>query len=410
MVNTLGPIHSSGGRTTGIPPSSLHKVFRDVQSWEHAIGRDAVGLHVGEPGYRPSTRVVEALCGAARSGHTRYTSAEGHPELITALRSKLRSRNDIDTSPEHIMVTPGSAQGLAALFQALTVSGDIVLLPELHWPVHLQQALLQGLRPVFYPLTADHRPDLSGIRALDTHHARLIVLNSPANPTGAVIPKEDLAELLDLASERDWLVISDEAYEDFVYEGRHVSPAAMENHLEPSRRRVFSAFSFSKSYAMTGYRLGYVVAPNDHWAKAIRTSQEPTILSPVTPVAYAGMAALEDRRTLEENQAFMRHNRDVLLPPLCEAGLLRALPEGGWYAVLDIESTGLGAEKFARQLLDEYGVGVAPMGGFATRPRDGSWLGTDPALTHCVRISFCGPPERLESGVHSIIEFVGTNT
>ncbi len=239
-----------------IPPNCLHAVFRSVDEWQRLTGREVIKLHVGEPAFAPPPEVAEALAEATRSGRTAYTSAEGMPELRAALSAKLSERNGVHTTPERVFVSPGSCQGLAALLQSIAYDGGEVLLPELHWPIHLQQRLLAGLRPRFYPLDERYRPHVCGISAAATPRTCALLVNSPANPTGAVLGVELVTALLELAHSRGWWVISDEAYEDFVYEGRHIAMAALESDLPERQRRVFATYSFSKSFAMTGNRLG----------------------------------------------------------------------------------------------------------------------------------------------------------
>lgn len=379
-------------RAATIPPSCVHEVYRSVDAWERDTGRPVIRLHVGEPHFGPPQEVVEALSAAARDGRTGYTSAEGMPELREALTAKLEVRNGHRTSPDLVFATPGSSQGLAALMQSIAEPGDRILLPALHWPIYLQQALLAGLRPVFYPLDDRHHPDLAALSELD---GDVLVVNSPANPTGAVCSTSELKALLALAHRRNWQVISDEAYEDFVHDGTHTSLASLERDLAPDERRVFSAFSFSKSYGMTGYRLGYVVTPNRRRAAALRTVQEASIVSPPTPVQYAGIAALDTPDAVRHNADAVRRARSLLAP------LVPELPAGGWYALLDVH---MDADVFARKLLETGGVSVAPARGFALRPSvspagEIGAVSSDATACSLVRLAFCGDHDALAAAV-----------
>ncbi|GGW20697.1 aminotransferase [Streptomyces capoamus] len=400
-------------RAATIPPSCLHAVFRAAEERERTTGRPVVKLHVGEPYFPPPREVALAVEQAVRDGRTAYTSAEGMTALREALAVKLETENGHRTSAERVFVTPGSCQGLAALFQSLARPGDELLMPELHWPIHLQQVLLAGFRPVFYPLGPGYRPDPDALRAAVTPRTRAVLVNSPANPTGAVLDAGTLRAVLDVARTHDLSVISDEAYEHFVYDGEHVSFASLESGVPEEERRVFSTFTFSKSLAMTGYRLGYVVTPNETSARALRVVQEASIIGPSTPVQYAGLTALKAQDAARANARMVRANRDRALPALREAGLLAELPQGGWYAVLDIASTGVDAETFAAGLLDTHEVGVAPAAGFALRPvlaDDGRVLSADPApeARTLVRLAFCGDPAELDTGVARLLAHVRT--
>ncbi len=398
-----------------IPPSCLHEVFRAAQQYEWESGSSVIKLHVGEPYFTPPAEAVEALIDAVRRGDTKYTSAEGMRELREALVAKLWLDNGVRTSANQVFVSPGSCQGLAALMQSMAEPGAEMLLPALHWPIHLQQCLLAGFRPVFYELDSDFRPDVEGISAAASARTRALLVNSPANPTGAVLDADRIAGILALARARGWRVISDEAYEQFVYTGEHVSMAALEQDVSPEDRVVDSVYTFSKGAAMTGYRLGYVVTANERAARALCVVQEASIIAPAMPVQYAGLAALRVRDSSRVNRDLVRRNRDSVLPALRAIGLLRNLPEGGWYAILDISRTGLHAVAFADQLLKQEAVSVAPATGFALRPEldlAGRVLSAPPSewSRHLVRIAFCGDPVLLEAGVGRLIDFTNACT
>ncbi|MEW2139634.1 pyridoxal phosphate-dependent aminotransferase [Streptomyces sp. NPDC005409] len=395
-----------------IPSSCLHRIFRAAEKREEETGVEVVKLHVGDPYFNPADNVADAFVDAVRRGDTKYTGVEGLPELRAAVVDKLRTDNGVDSAVSRLLISPGSCQGLAALLQSLAEPGAEILLPELHWPVHLQQALIAGFRPVLYPLGKDFRPDPQAIAAAATPRTRVLLINSPANPTGVVLDREELGALVDLARSRGWQVISDEAYEHFLYEREHISTASLERDLPVAERIVHSVFSFSKSFAMTGYRLGYVALANERAADVMKVAQEANIIGTSTPVQYAGIAALDSRvEAAEVNRKLVQHNRDVVLEPLVQAGLLRELPAGGWYAMLDVSRTGLDAETFATRLLESKGVAVVPGNGFAMRPDvddQGRIRSHDyaPWAQHLVRIAFCVDPGSLETGVRLLLEFV----
>src|SRR6266545_2535318 len=243
----------------------------------------------------------------------------------------------------------------------------------MHWPIYRQQAVLNGYDIVGYPLGAHYTLDVAAIERAAT----------PATPTGAVADSATLRELLDLANERDWIVISDEAYEDFIYDGTHVSLASFEAEVEPRYRRVFSAFTFSKCHAMTGCRVGYVVAPNDELAALLRKVQEGSIIAPPTPSQVGALAAA------------VRTSRDAVAGDLMAAGLIDTAPAGGWYALLDVSSSGYAAERFAARLLADHGVAVTPAAAFA--------MPGDASTRSVVRISLAGDRTRLLEGVATLV-------
>ncbi|MYR42876.1 pyridoxal phosphate-dependent aminotransferase [Streptomyces sp. SID5910] len=395
-----------------IPSSCLVSIFWAAERLAKETGVDVVKLHVGDPYFDPSEDVAQAFVDAVRRGDTKYTGVEGLPALREAVAEKLRTDNGLDSDVDRVLISPGSAQGLTGLLQALAEPGAEILLPELHWPVHLQQSLLAGFRPVLYPLGPDFRPDPERIAAAATPRTRVLLINSPANPTGAVLDGDEIRALLDLARRNRWQVISDEAYEHFCYEGEHISVASFEREVPVAERIVHSVFTFSKGFAMTGYRLGYVAPATDRMADVMKVVQEAGIIGTSTPVQHAGIAALNGRAdSTAANRKLVQRNRDVALPPLIKAGLLRELPAGGWYAMLDVTRSGLDAESFAMRLLERKGVAVVAGNGFAMRPDvddRGRIRSHDyaPWARHLVRIAFCVDPVALETGVRRIIEFV----
>jgi aspartate aminotransferase len=189
--------------------------------------------------------------------------------------------------------------------------------------------------------------------------------------------------------------------------------AALEAGLPSTERRVFSTFTFSKSYAMTGYRLGYVAVPHARAARALRAVQEASIVAPSTPVQHAGLAALASRRALDQNRAAVQAGRDLIVDYLAGTSLLRHVPAGGWYALLDVGETGLDAEGFAARFLREHDVAVAPGSGFALRPvvtRDGGVSAVDAAASArtLIRVAFCGDLDLLASGLERLVAFAGS--
>jgi aspartate aminotransferase len=377
-----------------VPESSLHAVFRASQRWSYYHGREANALHVGEPAFGIPPEAVEAMCRAVRGGGCGYTSAEGMPELREALVGKL-TRQRVDTTADRVFVSPGSCQGLTAVGAAVHTPGAALLIPQVHWPIYRQQGILNRYQVIGYPLGPDYTLDVAAIARAATPATRAIVVNTPANPTGAVADPATLRDLLRLATERDWIVLSDEAYQDFIYDGAHVSLASLEADLEPRDRRVFSAFTFSKSHAMTGCRVGYIVAPNDELAGLLRRVQEASIIAPPTPSQIGAIAALGATGAVSANVAAVRASRDAVMAELVAAGLIRTPPAGGWYALLDISASGCTAERFAARLLTEHGVAVAPAGAFS--------MPGDPRTRHVVRISLAGDRTRLLEGAATLV-------
>lgn len=407
MTQTASPWFAPA---SAIPSSWLYESFRIANEREREHPGQ-IKLHVGEPAFGPPDSVAKEFVAAVLDGRARYIDVQGLPELRERLADKLDTVNRIDTEPSRLFVTPGSCQGLSALMRCLADSGAEILMPEIHWPVHLQQALLAGFRPVFYKLDEHFAPDPESIRQATTPATRALLLNTPANPTGAVAGLPLQQTLYEIADERGWQIISDEAYEDFAFSGPHLSIAALERDRPASRRIVNSVFTFSKGPAMTGYRLGYVAVSRPETAAAMRTVQESCIIAPNAPVQYAGLAALDASGALAGNHDFVRGNRDAALAPLVDEGLLPALPGGGWYAMADISCTGLTGEEFSAELMLRHDVVVVPGSGFSARPEfaaDGTMRPLKPGgvASGLVRIAFCVEREQLVTGVERLVALV----
>jgi len=406
-------------RSQLIPFSPIRVMFRLADELERAGGGRVIRLHVGDPDFAPPDAVIEATARAMREGKTHYPPSVGVHELRVALAKKVTRKNGIAATTEQIVVTPGSTEALLAAMEIALHPGDELLLPEIYWPNYVQQTLLASAIPVFYPLGAGYQPDVEGVRRAITPKTRAILINSPSNPTGAVIPEATLRALYAVARERDLWIISDEAYEDIVFDAAHVSLASFERDLPESARRVFSLFTFSKSYAMTGFRLGYMAVPNLLVANVLRKIQEPIVASTATPIQWGGLAVLPDEGTIATMRDAYRRRRDLALSILRPAGLVDYTPEGAFYVLADIASTGLDADEFAVRLLREHRVAVAPASGFALAPRigpDGLPEGEmtpagapdypiNPKARTRVRIAFCVSEEELKEGLTRLVSF-----
>jgi aspartate aminotransferase len=408
-------------RTSLIPFSPIRTMFRLADEMERAGGGPVFRLHVGDPDFRPPESVIEATAAALREGKTHYAPTAGLYELRVALAEKARKRNGIAATPDHIVITPGSTQALFATLEILFGVGEEMLVPEIYWPNYVQEVMLLGGRPLFYPLGAGYQPDLEGTRRLVSPRTRGILINSPSNPTGAVFPEATIRAFYELARERDLWVLSDEAYEDFVYRGAHVSAASFERDLPESERRVFSLFTFSKSFAMTGLRLGYVVAPSLLTATLLRKCQEPLVASAGMPIQWGGLPAARDpeHSGVNEMREAYRRRRDLALSILTSAGMADYEPEGAFYIMADVSATGMTGDEFAVALLREERVAVAPGVGFAMQPEfgpDGMPRATphesgapvypaNPKASQRVRIAFCVSDEELREGLTRMVRF-----
>lgn len=314
-------------------------------------------VEVGEPDFPTPAHIVHAGQRALAEGVTRYTANAGRGELRQAVAEKVRDRNGIEADPDQIVVTHGAVSALMNAFTALLDPGDQVLLPDPGWPNYEMMVRLVGAEVVRYPLIAEQGflPDLDTLERLVTSRTKAIVLNSPSNPTGAVFPPEILAGLVRFAQAHDLWLISDEAYEDVVFEGQHVSPARFDED-----GRVISIFTFSKTYAMTGWRVGYMVVPKPLFPVANKL-QEAFIACANAPAQFAALAALRGpREPVDQMRTAYRRRRDIAVALLQRMDVPHVVPSGAFYLMVNISRASLDTYGFARWLLQQKRVAVAP--------------------------------------------------
>jgi len=353
--------------------------FREMNARASAIP-GAIRLELGDPDFVTPVHIVDAARDAALAGFTKYTLPAGLPSLRELLAVKLRERNGIERSPNEIVVTAGACGALFTAMLALLEPGDEVLLPDPGWPNYPPIVEAVGCRAVYYPLDlrAGGAPDPGALEARIGPSARAIVVNSPGNPAGQVLSGEVLSSLLEIARQRDLWVISDEAYEDVLFEGEHVSLTG---------DRVVSIFSFSKSYAMTGWRVGYAVAPDAEVAARIARAQEPVTWSVSSVSQKAAEAALlGPQACVAEMREAYRTRRDAALAQLDAAGIGYVRPRGAFYLMVDVSAAGDDVD-FAWRLLEDAGVAVVPGKAFG------------PTGAGYVRVSLSVAPDALAAGI-----------
>jgi aspartate/methionine/tyrosine aminotransferase len=344
---------------------------------------DVLNLGVGDPNFVTPPHVIEAAAQAAREGFTKYTASDGFATLRELIAVKVRARNGLAAPVEQVVVTTGGCGGLFTSLLVLVDPGDEVLLPDPGWANYPPMAHVLEARPVFYPLdpARDWEPDLDALEALVSPRSTVVVVNSPGNPTGAVYGPEVLAGVLDLAARHDLWVISDECYDEIVFEGVHTSTATIG---EPDR--VLTVFTFSKSYAMTGWRVGYVVAPPPV-AQALGKAQEPVVGNASSISQKGAEAALSGPQDcVREMRDAYRDRRDTAAAILDERGIGYVRPRGAFYLMADVSPAGESLA-FAKRLLQEEHVSVVP--GSAFGPGGEGW----------VRVSLCVDPGTLAAGL-----------
>lgn len=361
-----------------------------------AAGREGIlHLEVGEPDFATPEHIVRAGAEAAAQGWTKYTANKGLPDLREALAAKLATRNGIHVGPDQLVVTVGAVNALMESLMAIVDPGDAILLPDPGWPNYEMMAAALHARVVRYPLLPGNGflPDVEVLEHLarTTDRARVLITNSPGNPTGAVFDAPTVERLVAIARDADLWLLSDECYEDIVFDDAvHVSPAVYDD-----EGRVLSVFSFSKSYAMTGWRVGYVALTSE-LADLVAKAQEAVTSCASSVSQKAALAAVTgDRAPVEQMRAAYQARRDVAADLLGSADLLVARPIGAFYAMADVSGTGLDSYAFARQLLLEEGVAVAP----------GETFG--PGGASMVRLSLSTAAADVEEGVRRLVREVG---
>jgi len=338
-----------------IKPSGIRKLF-DLAQGQKGL----VSFGIGEPDFITPTHIREAAKKALDEGYTRYTPNLGFPELRKALADKLNRKNKILVTPEEVLVTSGGTEALFFAFYILINPGDEIIIPDPGFVTYESQVYFAGGTPVHFPLRGENNfhPDLEELKNYITPKTKAILLNSPSNPTGATFDKDELLAIAQLAQEKDIFVISDELYEDIVYDGReHVSIAS----LPGMKERTISIFGFSKSYAMTGWRLAYLAAPLS-LVKEIAKLLQNTAVCANSIAQRAGQAAIRGSQDcVKEMFTAYNERRNVLVKGLNEIqGLSCYAPEGTFYAFVNIKETGMTSEELSMYLLEECKVVTVP--------------------------------------------------
>ncbi|WP_028034361.1 pyridoxal phosphate-dependent aminotransferase [Chelativorans sp. J32] len=321
-------------------------------------GRDLIHLELGQPVHDTPEHIKQAAIRALQAGEVHYSDMQGIPQLREALAAKVRDYNRIDVSASEILVTNGLTQASFAAFMALLDEGEEAILLEPYYPQHVGKVEMAGGKPVMAPLdkSAGYRIRKDLIAPLITPRTRMIVLVNPSNPTGRVYSREELQVLADLAIEHDLAVVSDEVYEQIVFDGaQHISIAS----LPGMKERTVSMFAFTKAYAMDGWRLGYLAADRSMIPALMKiTATEVTHVN--TFIQYGALAAVSGpAEVLEEMVDDDRRKRDLVVSRLNQMpGVVCPRPEGTIYAFPDISGTGLKAQEAADAILEQVDVVV----------------------------------------------------
>ena len=384
-------------RMSRLGTESAFEVLAKARRLE-AEGKHIVHLEIGEPDFATPDNIVEAGISAMQNGYTHYTPAAGILEARQAVAGFVTRMLNIEVDAGEVVLVPGSKNVLLFTLLSCIEPGDEVILPDPGYPAYASQVNFIGAVPKVVTLREEtgFRMDLDELASLITPKTRMLIINTPQNPTGGVLTEEDVRFVCDLANEHDLMIVSDEIYSQLVYGFHHISPLSHAG----MRERTVLMDGLSKSYAMTGWRLGYAVAPKPLAAKL----EQLMINSSSCAAAFTQMAAIEALSAPESEHAVNRmvkvfqHRRDLVVDGLNEIeGVRCARPQGAFYAFPNIEGTGFGERELADRLLSEAGVAVLPGTAFGAAGKG------------YIRIAYTQSEDELKRGLDRIKDFVTAN-
>ena len=361
-----------------------------------AQGKSIIHLEIGEPDFDTPANVVDSAVDALRQGWTHYGPSPGLPQLRRAIADHVSRSRGISVGPEEVVVVPGGKPVMFFALLALAEAGDEVIYPNPGFPIYESMINFAGAKPVPLRLREemDFRFDLDELASLITDRTRMIILNSPQNPTGGVMTAQDVQEVARLIGDRNILVLSDEIYCRLLFEGKHHSIASVPGLKE----RTIILDGFSKTYAMTGWRLGYGVMRPDLAAQvSLLMTNSNSCTASFTQVA--GVEALEgDQASVEKMRVEFQRRRDMFIPGLNRIkGFSCRVPKGAFYAFPNIQKTGWTSKKLADALLEQ--AGVAALSGTAFGSSGEGYL----------RLSIANSYENLEQALERIGSWAGKN-
>jgi aspartate aminotransferase len=351
-------------------------------------GADVIDLGAGEPDFPTPENIRRAAAEAIESGHTKYTAAAGTPNLKQAICDRFATDFGVRYEPAEVLAAAGAKQVIFNAIATLIEPGDDVLVAKPYWVTFPEAVTFAGGRTIWIE-TEDQgfRLTAEAVERALTSRSKLLLINSPSNPSGLVVPPDEFEKIVALAASRGLWVISDECYCQFVYQP--VRPSSAMTLPEALRRRVIIAGSLSKTYAMTGWRIGYALGPRE-WIKAMTCVQSH---STSNPTSISQQAAIEALTGSQDSVAQMLRaygeRRNWLIPALNDLpGVTCAMPEGAFYAFPNIKGTGLSSEEITTRLLEKAQVAVTP----------GDAFGAPGYL----RLSYATSLQKLEEGVKRV--------
>jgi aspartate aminotransferase len=360
-----------------------------------AEGIDVCGFGAGEPDFDTPDHIKAAAIAALEAGFTKYTPSAGLPELRQAIAEKLEADNQITYRPSQIVVSSGAKHSCYNAILATCQAGDEVLIPSPYWVSYPDMVRLAGAEPVIVPTTERNgwKMRASDFENAMTPRTKMLILNSPGNPTGSVYTREELEGIVEVAAEEDIYILSDEIYEKLVYDDvKHVSIASLS---QEAYDLTITVNGFSKAYAMTGWRLGYLAAP-EAVAKAVDNIQSHSTSHPCSFAQKGAVAALKgDQQPLADMRDEFSMRRNYMFDRITKIPNITAVkPEGAFYILVNISQLGLSSQNFADRLLSKANVAVIP----------GAAFGDD----RTVRLSYATSIDIIKKGLDRFQDFCRT--
>lgn len=350
-------------------------------------GKKVYNFGIGEPDFTTPEHIIKAGFDAAMNGKTHYTSSYGILELREGISRKMKEVNNVPAQIPNVLVTPSKfAINLAAM--TLMNPGDEAILPEPYYLSYIDIVRLHGGKAITSPTDENYGFDFDDMRKLVTPRTKMIIFSNPTNPTGKVYSEKEIRALVDFALENNLYLVSDEIYEDLVFEGKMFSPASIPEMFE----KTITISGFSKSYAMTGWRIGYMIA-DEKIIKAANKVQQQTITCAPSVSQYAAVAAINDRETPRKFKEAFSKRRDLVYSLISESSSLHMRkPEGAFYAFVkyDLDEP---SDSYTERLLNEKLVVVTPGSAFGNQGE------------HHFRLSFATDDDTIREGIARIREF-----
>ena len=381
-------------RVRNIAPSATLAIDAKAKQLKKE-GKDVVIFGAGEPDFNTPENIKQAAIKAINNNFTRYTPVGGIPELKKAVAGKLKRENNIDYDVSEILVSCGGKHSLYNIAMSVLDKGDEAILPLPYWVSYEEMIKLADANIVFCPTNEKFKLTAAMVEEKITKKTKMLILNTPSNPTGAIVDSFEIKKIAELALEHNFYVVSDEVYEHFVYGNNgHLSIASLNEEI---KNLTITSNSVSKTYAMTGWRIGYS-AGNKEIIKAMENLQSHSTSNPTSIAQYAALEALNGQqesvrqmvKAFDERRKFIHKRLNEI------EGISCIEPEGAFYAFPDISETGMSSMEFASKLLDEALVAVVP----------GIAFGSD----RHVRLSYAAPIREIERGLDRIENWVRQKT